>query len=541
MPEERPVLRASGRTTPPITRTCSGPRACTQEGTPIASQIAVLNFGEYLELLLKSRLISETQLIPLAGRLPRPNEPSAVDRLAKALINADLLTMWQHQHLINGHWKGFFIGKHKLLAKIGVGGMGTVYLAEHTIMRRKVAIKVLPKANVGKSSYLERFLQEARAIASLDHPNIIRAYNIDNEGDLHYLVIEYVEGPNLDQLVAENGPLDFDEAADYVRQAAEGLAQAHDRGLIHRDVKPSNLLLDRTGVIKVLDMGLARLTNPGESSLTLEQGERVLGTADYLSPEQALDSHEIDHRSDLYSLGCTLYYLLTGTTPFARGTLAQRLVAHQTEIPVSPAVLRPEIPAELAAICLRLLSKEPGDRYPTASALAQILSAWLAKRSRERRLSRGPQNSTPFPEELALLISENETRCSSHSDTDIRWLTSELRSQQPPPKKPAAPPVHPPITSLLRGPSGQSSAKGPATKSSQPLAPMLLEVLEVDDEPEVAEEGDSVDGFVTQMGSRYTPSMTYLARGKARNTLEFLVWLGASALVIALVGILLRR
>jgi len=520
--------------TPPITRTCSGPRACTQEGTPIASQIAVLNFGEYLELLLKSRLISETQLIPLAGRLPRPNEPSAVDRLSKALINADLLTPWQHQHLINGHWKGFFIGKHKLLAKIGVGGMGTVYLAEHTIMRRKVAIKVLPKANVGKSSYLERFLQEARAIASLDHPNIIRAYNIDNEGDLHYLVIEYVEGPNLDQLVAENGPLEFEEAADYLRQAADGLAQAHDRGLIHRDVKPSNLLLDRTGVIKVLDMGLARLTNPGESSLTLEQGERVLGTADYLSPEQALDSHEIDHRSDLYSLGCTLYFLLTGSTPFPRGTLAQRLVAHQTETPPSPTVLRPETPPELAAICLRLLSKEPSDRYPTASTLSQVLSAWLAMRSRERRGSRGPQNSTPFPDELALLISENETRCSSHSDTDIRWLTSELRTQQPPPKMPAVPPVHPPITSLSRG-------KGPAAKTSQPLAPMLLEVLEVDEEPEAAEEGDSVDGFVEQMGSRYTPSMTYVARGKARNTLEFLVWLGASVLVMALVGILLRR
>lgn len=504
------------------------------EGNTIAAttQTARLSCAEYLERLLKSRLISETQLVPLAGRLPRPNEPTAATRLAKALIEAGLLTPWQNDHILAGHWSGFFIGKHKLLARIGVGGMGTVYLAEHTIMRRKVAIKVLPKANIGRASYLERFLREARAIAALDHPNIIHAYNIDNDGDLHYMVLEYVEGPNLDQLVAGKGPLEFEDAADYIRQAAEGLAQAHERGLVHRDVKPSNLLLDQSGVVKILDMGLARLTAPGESSLTLEQGERVLGTADYLSPEQAIDSHDIDHRSDLYSLGCTFYYLLTGKTPFPNGTLAQRLVAHQAQPAPPPTRLRPDTPPELKAICMRLLEKRPEDRYPSASDLAQVLAAWLALRARDRREKQG--RSAPLPGDLALVFTENDTRCRSNSDTNIRWFADEVRGKQ------AAPPV-PPVAPAKSSPS----LPPPPPPVAAPLAFPLSAVLEVRDDldeiDEEEEEGDSVDGFVAELGLQYRPSVTYVARTRARNTLELLVWSLAAALVTLLVGILLRR
>ena len=166
--------------------------------------------------------------------------------------------------------------------------MSSVYLAEHVLMQRRVAIKVLPKNRVDDSSYLARFHREAQAAAALDHRNIVRAYDVDNDGNIHYLVMEYVEGRDLQQIVKEDGPLDYAAAAEYIRQAAEGLAHAHQAGLIHRDVKPANLLVDQKNVVKVLDLGLARFTDEDKASLTVAYDENVLGTADYLAPEQAL-------------------------------------------------------------------------------------------------------------------------------------------------------------------------------------------------------------------------------------------------------------
>ena len=213
--------------------------------------------------------------------------------------------------------------------------MSSVYLAEHVLMQRRVAIKVLPKDRVEDSSYLARFHREAQAAAALDHRNIVRAYDVDNDGSNHYLVMEYVEGRDLQHIVKEDGPLDYAAAAEYIRQAAEGLAHAHQAGLIHRDVKPANLLVDQKNVVKVLDLGLARFTDESKASLTVAFDENVLGTADYLAPEQALDSHGVDARADIYGLGCSLYYLLTGHPPFPGGTLPQRLMMHQKQPPPS--------------------------------------------------------------------------------------------------------------------------------------------------------------------------------------------------------------
>src|SRR6185437_6316404 len=236
---------------------------------------------------------------------------------------------------------------------------------------------------VADSSYLGRFHREARAAAALDHPNIVRAFDVDHEGDVHYLVMEYVEGSDLRELVETGGPLDFRTAADYIRQASDGLAHAHEAGLIHRDLKPANLLVDRKGVVKVLDLGLARFADDAEASLTREFDEKVLGTVDYMSPEQAIDSHRTDGRADIYSLGCTLYFALTGHPPFPEGTLAQRLMAHQTKEPVDLRTARPYMPAELAAICRRMMAKLPSARYPSAAAARDALAAWL-RQDRER-------------------------------------------------------------------------------------------------------------------------------------------------------------
>jgi serine/threonine-protein kinase len=294
-------------------------------------------------------------------------------------VARNLLTRWQLEKLLHGKHKGFFLGKYRLLSYLGSGGMSAVYLAEHVLMRRRVAIKVLPTSRKDDSSYLERFHREAQAVAALDHRNIVRAYDVDQEDERHFLVMEYVPGQSLHELVVKNGPVDFVAAAEYMRQAAEGLQHAHRMGMVHRDIKPGNLLLDEKGTVKLLDLGLARFfEEKDEHSLTVKHDEKVLGTADYLSPEQALDSHKVDIRSDIYSLGCTLYFLLTGRPPFPEGTLAQRLMAHQTKPPRPIQESRPDIHPGLQAILERMMAKKPEDRFQTAKETAQELFSWLS-------------------------------------------------------------------------------------------------------------------------------------------------------------------
>jgi serine/threonine protein kinase len=343
-----------------------------------------------IELVRRSNLVEASQL----ERALRDFESAAhhaadagsggstdddAQRLADHLVRAGLLTNWQADKLLEGRHRGFLLGKYKLLDHLGSGGMSSVYLAEHTLMHRRVAIKVLPQKRINDSSYLERFYREARAAASLHHPNIVVAHDIDNENDIHYLVMEYVEGRDLQSVVKEEGPLDYAEAADYIAQAARGLQHAHEAGLIHRDVKPANLLLDRKGVVKLLDLGLARFSDEQNdlASLTVQHDENVLGTADYLAPEQARNSHRVDHRVDIYSLGCTLYCLLTGHPPFPEGTLAQRILKHVSEQPPSIYKDRPDAPGELVDICNKMMAKRPEDRFQTAAEVADELQHWL--------------------------------------------------------------------------------------------------------------------------------------------------------------------
>ena len=299
-------------------------------------------------------------------------------QVADLLVARQLLTRWQADKLLQGRNKGFHLGKYRLLSHLGTGGMSAVYLAEHRLMRRRVAIKVLPKASARGASHLERFHKEAQAVAALDHRNIVRAYDVDQEGDIHFLVMEYVSGRSLQDIVASEGPFQPIPAAEYIRQAAEGLNQAHKSNLVHRDIKPANLLLDDRGTIKVLDLGLVRFFDErDDSSITRRHDEKVLGTADYLSPEQALDSHSVDVRSDVYSLGCTFFFLLAGHPPFSEGTLAARLLAHQTKEPPSLAEIAPQVPAGLVAIVRRMMAKRPEDRFQSAREVAQVLAEWL--------------------------------------------------------------------------------------------------------------------------------------------------------------------
>ncbi|MGH7136286.1 MAG: protein kinase domain-containing protein, partial [Pirellulales bacterium] len=261
--------------------------------------MAKLKADTFVDYVRRSDLVDKDQLSKALGEINDRLGNGAVENpqvVAGHLREARLLTQWQCNKLLEGRHKGFFLGKYKLLDHLGTGGMSAVYLGEHIHMHRRVAIKVLPTQRVHDSSYLARFYREARAAASLDHPNIVRAYDVDNQGDTHYLVMEFVEGQDLQKMVKRQGALGFELAAEYIRQAAEGLAHAHKMGLIHRDIKPANLLVDRQGTVKVLDLGLARFADDNQASLTIIHDENVLGTADYLAPEQAINSHRVDTR-----------------------------------------------------------------------------------------------------------------------------------------------------------------------------------------------------------------------------------------------------
>ncbi len=336
--------------------------------------MSITTAGDFLEILDKSRLLSDEEFAA-ARRLSKDTPDAAT--LAKALAKQELLSRWQAGQLLAGR-STFFLGKYKLIELLGRGGMGSVFLAEHVTMRRRVALKIIPR-NVGKDPQaLANFLSEARTIASLDHPNIVQAFSVDNEADRYYLVMEYVDGMDLQQLVQTTGPLDFAGAADYIRQAADGLSHAHGKNLVHCDIKPSNLIVNPQNVVKILDLGVARLISHegGESSDSAKPSQKVLGSVDYLAPEQALNTPEFNHRADIYSLGCTLYYLLTGHPPFPEGTLPQKILKHQTQDPTDLTIERADTPESLAEICRKMMAKEPADRYQTAKELRDVLAAW---------------------------------------------------------------------------------------------------------------------------------------------------------------------
>jgi serine/threonine protein kinase/WD40 repeat protein len=316
----------------------------------------------------------QTEMINLRGKFAEPKA------LARELLQRDWLTPFQVNQLFQGKGRDLALGPYVLLERIGEGGMGAVYKARNQFMKRLVAIKLIRKDRLANPDVVQRFYREIQAAAQVQHPNIVVAYHADRLGEVHFLVMEYVEGGDLAKEVKKRGPLPIAEACDYIRQAALGLHHAHERGLVHRDIKPGNLLLSR-GVIKVLDLGLARLSVAGgeqpEGELTHEG--MVMGTPDYIAPEQAYESHTVDARADVYSLGCTLYYLLSGTVPFPGGTLVQKMMKHQREEPPPLTSHRAEVPPGLVAVVARMMAKLPEARYQSAAHVALALEPFCGK------------------------------------------------------------------------------------------------------------------------------------------------------------------
>lgn len=335
---------------------------------------------ELLDRLRKSALVPADRLDGfLAALTATGTPPLGPNELLDRLVTGGMITRFHADKLAAGKYKGFQLGSYLILDQIGTGGMGQVFLAEHTNMRRLVALKVLPPVMFEEPVARERFHREARAAGTLDHPNIVRVYDLCQEGKVLYLVMEYVEGVSLQTLVAKHGPLDVTAACHYARQVAFGLQHAHELGFIHRDIKPANLLLERSGLVKVLDLGLVRSEAEAASGLTKQlDNKHILGTADYVAPEQAVDSSRVDARADIYALGATLYFLLAGRPLFPEGRTAQKLVWQQIKEPTPISTLRPEVPAGLARVVHRMLQKKPADRYSTVVEVFEALAPFDA-------------------------------------------------------------------------------------------------------------------------------------------------------------------
>ncbi len=337
---------------------------------------APTSVDELAHLVRKSLLLEPAKFDAFLASHPHGFDTPA--GLAYRLHADGLLTPFHTGQLLRGKHKGFFLGRYKILDRIGLGGMGQVFLAEHATMKRRAALKVLSPDRVDNAYSRERFLREARTAAKLDHPNLVRAFDFDQDGEVIFLVMEFVDGVSFHDLVARAGPLGPDRVGHYLHQAAAGLGYLHAYGLVHRDIKPANILVDRQGVVKILDLGLVR-SEVDQDNLTRGEGVKILGTADFLAPEQAIDCSKVDVRADIYGLGATAYYLLTGRPPFGGDQIAQKLIAHQMKAVVPVHEVRPDVPAELSAVVTRMLAKKPADRYQTPAELMTALASWGAR------------------------------------------------------------------------------------------------------------------------------------------------------------------
>ncbi|MBC7818148.1 MAG: protein kinase, partial [Planctomycetaceae bacterium] len=335
---------------------------------------------QFVKQLTDSGLMPADEVRAFVGGLPTEGQPTDGAELAKLLVKERRLTRFQVEQIYAGKGSSLTLGNYVILDKLGQGGMGMVLKAEHRRMKRRVAIKVMSPTAVKTPDALKRFHREVEAAAKLRHPNIVAADDADEAKGTHFLVMEYVDGSDLSALVKKQGPLPVDQAVKCIIQAARGLEYAHEQGVIHRDIKPANLLIDAKGTVKILDMGLARIDGAvGGSSegAGLTQSGTIMGTVDYMSPEQAMDTKHADGLSDIYSLGCTLYYLLTGKAVYDGDTIMKKLMAHR-ESPI------PSIVADAASVRANVGSS---DASSVGHALDVVFRRMVAKRPEDRSQS----------------------------------------------------------------------------------------------------------------------------------------------------------
>ncbi|MCC9604416.1 protein kinase [Blastopirellula sp. JC732] len=339
------------------------------------------------DVLLQAGVLEERELAAIL----QDRQVSTALELGNLLIGRGLLTAFQLRAIEHGKTRGIRLGHYIVLDKVGEGGMGHVYKARHFRMNRVVALKILSRKHMRNPQKIQRFFQEVEAAARLTHPNIVTAYDAGESEGLHFLVMELIDGPDLAKLVKEQGPLSPSQAIDVIKQAATGLAYAHEQGLVHRDIKPDNILLDQRGVVRILDLGIARIVDSAEDDVETASPETgilgatsrrnltvegsIMGTASFMSPEQSVDSKQVDRRGDIYSLGCTLYYLLSGSPPFQEKSVQDIVMAHRQEPAPDIRNFRSDVSQGIADIMQKCMAKSPSDRFQNAEELLAALSS----------------------------------------------------------------------------------------------------------------------------------------------------------------------
>jgi serine/threonine protein kinase len=421
----------------------------TIEGDPTPDAevpvILLLGMTEFDRAAVDYGLLAEGELEAFVTSQPDETRPTSAVGLARALVSAGRLTRYQASALLQGKAKVLAIGPYVILDRLGSGGMGLVFRARHRESDDLVALKLLPPSASKQDQLVSRFRREARIMAQLDHPNLVSSRAIGEYGGLHYLVMDYVEGNNLHRFIQYEGPLGLSRAVDFICQAARGLSAAHERGIVHRDIKPANLMLDLEGTVRVLDLGLARITrtdawmegNDPDPSLT--HSGTIMGTVDFLSPEQSNNSKMADHRSDIYSLGCTLHYLLIGSTPYSGTTLMERLIAHHQQPVPSLRALRPEVPESLDVVFARMLAKDPELRPQSMIEVISLLQASIGIRQSRGGVTERGTHASPGQGSSSEETSSRQLGESSYEILASSTTTSPSGSRPDRRKDPARP------------------------------------------------------------------------------------------------------
>jgi WD40 repeat protein/serine/threonine protein kinase len=429
--------------------------------------IPAINLDEFLARLAESRLFSKEEITAFQEELT-PEEQHDSRALAERLLSTGRLTGYQAEAICQGQTKGLVLGDYTILDKLGAGGMGQVFKARHRTMERAVALKILLPRLVDSPDAVLRFRREVKATARLMHPNIAVAHDAGEHEGTHYLVTEYVEGQDLGKLVQKQGRLPVAEAVDYILQAARGLEYSHQSGVIHRDIKPSNLLVDRVGTVKILDLGLARLDAPlgreeATSSERLTASSQVMGTWEYIAPEQALATSKADHRADIYSLGCTLYRLLTGQAPYRGSTMLELFLAHR-EAPIpSLRDARPDVPEWLEVLYPRLVAKQPDDR---CQSMGEVVAALASAQT-----GGGPcQSAVPACGPVVLVVLACMVACAI-----LTLVLTRVGNRDPHAMDREETPSVRPTAEALPSPPGKAATPQPsALESSEPISGIAL-------------------------------------------------------------------
>jgi eukaryotic-like serine/threonine-protein kinase len=359
---------------------------------------------EFVKTLRKSALVADDRINSFLENHPQAGNPTD---LAKSMIQAELITAFQAEQLLQGKTRGYDLGRYRILKKLGGGSTGIVFLGEHLVMKHRVAIKVLSNNHMQtEPTALARFRREARAASSLQHPNIVKTIDLDEDDGRHYLVMEYVEGTALD-VIGKRQPVPITEVVNFMIQAMDGLQHIYTSGLVHRDLKPGNLLLDKQGVVKILDLGLARFIDDNRGdNITIQQGQMILGTLDFMAPEQADKSSEVDIRADIYSMGSTMYYMLCGQSPVPDGPMTSKIIALQFQTAKPIRQMRSEVDSELESIMNKMMAKEPKNRYQQPRECKEALQQWLEKR---RGSQSGTTTTATYPVEPSRRINQTGT------------------------------------------------------------------------------------------------------------------------------------